>query len=198
MAFGMDIIVRVIAGLAGIAIAYYIVVIYNGLIQLKNNIQKSWANIDVLLKQRADELPKLIESVKGYMAHEQRVLTAVTQARTAFLEAKTIPQKAAADTMMSGALKSLFAVAENYPNLKANENFLQLQNRISGLENEIADRREFYNDSVNMFNIRIQSIPDVVVARIMGLTQPEQMFKVSEEEKRDVVVNFQNTGTRQS
>lgn len=198
MAFGMDIIVRVIAGLAGIAIAYYIVAIYNGLIQLKNNIQKSWANIDVLLKQRADELPKLIESVKGYMAHEQGVLTAVTQARTAFLEAKTIPQKAAADTMMSGALKSLFAVAENYPNLKANENFLQLQNRISGLENEIADRREFYNDSVNTFNIRIQSIPDVVVARIMGLTQPEQMFKVSEEEKRDVVVNFQNTGTRQS
>ncbi len=198
MAFGMDLIIWVIAGLAGIAIVYYIVAIYNGLIQLKNNIQKSWANIDVLLKQRADELPKLIESVKGYMAHEQGVLTAVTQARTAFLEAKTIPQKAAADTMMSGALKSLFAVAENYPNLKANENFLQLQNRISGLENEIADRREFYNDSVNTFNIRIQSIPDVVVARMMGLTQPEQMFKVSEEEKRDVVVNFQNTGTRQN
>lgn len=198
MAFGMDVIIWVIAGLAGIAIVYYIVAIYNGLIQLKNNIQKSWANIDVLLKQRADELPKLIESVKGYMAHEQGVLTAVTQARTAFLEAKTIPQKAAADTMMSGALKSLFAVAENYPNLKANENFLQLQNRISGLENELADRREFYNDSVNTFNIRIQSIPDVMVARLMGLTQPEQMFKVSEEEKRDVAVNFQNTGTRQS
>lgn len=198
MAFGIDVIIWVIAGLAGIAIVYYIVAIYNGLIQLKNNIQKSWANIDVLLKQRADELPKLIESVKGYMAHEQGVLTAVTQARTAFLEAKTIPQKAAADTMMSGALKSIFAVAENYPNLKANENFLQLQNRISGLENELADRREFYNDSVNTFNIRIQSIPDVVVARTMGLTQPEQMFKVSEEEKRDVVVNFQNTGARQS
>lgn len=198
MAFGMDVIIWVIGGLAGIAIVYYIVAIYNGLIQLKNNIQKSWANIDVLLKQRADELPKLIESVKGYMAHEQGVLTAVTQARTAFLEAKTIPQKAAADTMMSGALKSLFAVAENYPNLKANENFLQLQNRISGLENELADRREFYNDSVNTFNIRIQSIPDVMVARLMGLTQPEQMFKVSEEEKRDVAVNFQNTGTRQN
>lgn len=194
MAIGMDIIIWAIAGLAGIAVVYYVVSIYNGLIQLKNNIGKSWANIDVLLKQRADELPKLIESVKGYMAHERGVLTAVTQARTAFLEAKTIPQKAEADTMISGALKTLFAVAENYPNLKANENFLQLQNRISGLENEIADRREFYNDSVNNFNIRIQSIPDVMVARMMGLAQSEQMFKASEEEKRDVAVNFQNAG----
>lgn len=194
MAIGMDIIIWAIAGLAGIAAVYYVVSIYNGLIQLKNNIRKSWANIDVLLKQRADELPKLIESVKGYMAHESGVLTAVTQARTAFLEAKTIPQKAAADTMISGALKTLFAVAENYPNLKANENFLQLQNRISGLENEIADRREFYNDSVNSFNIRIQSIPDVMVARMMGLTQSESMFKVSEEEKLDVAVNFQSAG----
>lgn len=167
----------------------YLVSIYNGLIAVKNNIQKSFANIDVLLKQRADELPKLVNSVKGYMAHESGTLEKLTEARTRFLNATTVGEKAQADNMMNQAIKSLFAVAENYPNLKANENFLQLQSRISGLENEIADRREFYNDSVNTYNIRIQSIPDVIVARFMGL-QAEVMFKVAEAEKQDVEIKF--------
>jgi LemA protein len=172
-----------------IAIAAYLIAIFNGLIRVKNNIKKSWANIDVLLKQRSDELPKLINSVKGYMKHERKVLSELTKARTELLKAKTLPEKAKADGIISGALKTLFAVAENYPNLKANENFMQLQGRISGIENELADRREFYNDSVNTYNIRIQSFPDMFVARMMSYA-PEEMFKASEAEKRDVEVKF--------
>ncbi len=175
--------------LIAVAIIGYFVTIYNGLIKLKNNIKKSWANIDVLLKQRSDELPKLIATVKGYMKHERDVLENLTKARTNFLNANTVAETAAADNMITGALKSLFAVAENYPNLKANENFMQLQSRISGIENEIADRREFYNDSVNQYNIRIQSIPDVIVARMIGYTD-EEMFEVSEVDKQDVEIKF--------
>ena len=172
-----------------VAIIGYFITVYNGLIKLKNNIKKSWANIDVLLKQRSDELPKLIATVKGYMKHEREILENLTKARTNFLNANTVAETAAADNMITGALKSLFAVAENYPNLKANENFIQLQNRISGIENEIADRREFYNDSVNQYNIRIQSIPDVIVARMMGYTN-EEMFEVAETDKQDVEIIF--------
>lgn len=172
-----------------VAFIGYFVTIYNGLIKLKNNIKKAWANIDVLLKQRSDELPKLVDTVKGYMKHEKELLENVTKARTNFLNATSVAETAAADNMISGALKSLFAVAENYPDLKANENFMQLQSRISGIENEIADRREFYNDSVNQYNIRIQSIPDVIVARMLGYTD-EEMFEVSDADKVDVKINF--------
>lgn len=172
-----------------IGIAAYFIYIFNGLVRLKNNIKKSWSNIDVLLKQRSDELPKLIESVKGYMKHERGLLEDLTKARTAFLNAKTFGEKARSDSVISGALKTLFAVAENYPNLKANENFMQLQNRISGIENELADRREFYNDSVNTYNIRIQSFPDMFVARMLKY-ENEEMFKVAEEDKKDVEVKF--------
>ncbi|MEK6863897.1 MAG: LemA family protein [Nanoarchaeota archaeon] len=173
-----------------IGLILYIVGVYNGLVRLKNDIKKSWSNIDVLLKQRSDELPKLIASVKGYMKHESGLLTELTKARTAFLSAKTMAKKAAADDMISGALKSIFAVAENYPNLKANENFLNLQGRISGLENELADRREFYNDAVNSFNIRIQSFPDMIIAKRLGFTQSEQLFKATAAETKDVKVEF--------
>lgn len=173
----------------GLIFVGFFVGIYNGLISLKENIKKSWANIDVLLKQRSDELPKLIASVKGYMKHEKSTLDELTKARTAMLSAKSIEDKAQANNQISAALKTIFAVAENYPNLKANENFMQLQDRISGLENELADRREFYNDSVNTYNIRIQQIPDVFVAGLMRLQQ-ETMFVVSEADKQDVKVSF--------
>lgn len=189
MAWGAGLILGLIVALIAVGLIAYIISIFNGLIRLKNNIKKSWSNIDVLLKQRTDELPKLIETVKGYMKHEKGLLTEITKARTDFMRAKTMAQKAAADNMLTGALKSLFAVAENYPNLKANENFMQLQGRISGIENELADRREFYNDSVNTYNIRIQSFPDMFVARRMKY-QAEEMFKVAEAEKKDVEVKF--------
>lgn len=172
-----------------IGMVIYIIGIYNGLITVKNNIDKSWSNIDVLLKQRHDELPKLIASVEGYMKHEKSVLENITKARTSFMNANSVQEKAQADGMVTGALKSLFAVAENYPQLQASQNFMQLQSRISGLENEIADRREFYNDSVNTFNIRIEQFPDILIARMLAYTKRE-MFKVTAQDREDVVVRF--------
>ena len=189
MAFGFELIILTVLGLVGIVVIIYVISVFNGLVRLKNNIKKSFANIDVLLKQRVDELPKLIETVKGYMKHERGTLTELTKARTDFMNATTIQEKARTDGIISGALKTLFAVAENYPNLKANENFMQLQGRISGIENELADRREFYNDSVNTYNIRIQSFPDMFVARMMNY-QAEELFKAAEAERRDVEVKF--------
>jgi len=189
MAIGILIIVFVAVILVAIGVAIYIISIYNDLINLSNNIKKSWANINVLLKQRSDELPKLISAVKGYMKHERETLKELTKARTALLNAKTMSEKAAADNMITNALKTIFAVAENYPRLRASENFMQLQNRISGIENELADRREFYNDSVFRFNVRIQSFPDMYIARWLKY-KPKEMFKVSPEEKKDVEVKF--------
>ena len=184
------VIVAVVIGLIILGFVGFLITIYNALVRMRNNISKSWANIDVILKQRSDELPKLVDSVKGYMKYEEGVLTKVTEARTKFLDAQTVQEKAKANNMITDALKSLFAVAENYPTLKANESFLQLQTRISGLENELADRREFYNDSVNEYNIKIDSFPDLIIARMMGYTQPETMFEVDESDKKDVKIDF--------
>ena len=171
----------------------YAVILYNGLVRLRNENDRAWANIDVLLKQRHDEIPNLVETVKGYMQHEQQTLLAVTQARSASMSASSIPQKAIAELQVTSALRGLFAVAENYPQLRANENFLKLQNRITELEERIADRREFFNDDVNTYNTRIGQIPDVFVASFMGL-KPREMFKVSEEDRRQVEVKFAGTG----
>jgi LemA protein len=168
----------------------YTVILYNGLVRLRNENDRAWANIDVMLKQRHDEIPNLVETVKGYMQHEQQTLLAVTQARAASMNASSISQKAVADLQMAGALRGLFAVAENYPQLKANENFLKLQNRITELEERIADRREFFNDDVTTYNTRIGQIPDVFVASFMSL-KPREMFKVSDEDRKLVEVNFQ-------
>jgi LemA protein len=168
----------------------YTVILYNGLVRLRNDNDRAWANIDVLLKQRHDEIPNLVETVKGYMQHEQQTLSAVTQARAASMNAASIGQKAQADLLMTGALRGLFAVAENYPQLKANENFLKLQTRITELEERIADRREFFNDDVNTYNTRIGQIPEVFVASFMSL-KPRSMFQVSGEDRRLVEVKFQ-------
>lgn len=171
----------------------YTVILYNELVRLRNDNDRSWANIDVLLKQRHDEIPNLVETVKGYMQHEQQTMLAVTQARAASMNAASIRQKAQADLLMTGALRGLFAVAENYPQLKANENFLKLQTRITELEDRIADRREFFNDDVNTYNTRIGQIPDVFVASFMNL-KPRSMFQVSEEDRKLVEVKFQSQG----
>src|ERR1700726_1453921 len=124
----------------------YVVILYNELVRLRNDNDRAWANIDVLLKQRHDEIPNLVETVKGYLQHERQTLVAVTQARAASISAASIGQKAQANLMLTGALRGLFAAAENYPQLKANENFLRLQNRISELEQRIADRRGIFQD----------------------------------------------------
>jgi LemA protein len=168
----------------------YTVILYNGLVRLRNENDRAWANIDVLLKQRHDEIPNLVETVKGYMQHEQQTLLAVTQARAASIGAASISQKALADLEVTTALRGLFAVTENYPQLKANQSFLKLQNRITELEERIADRREFFNDDVNTYNTRIGQIPDVFVASFMGL-KARSMFKVSDEDRRQVEVSFQ-------
>jgi LemA protein len=185
----MELIVLVVFVLAAVIATGYLIAIYNGLILVKNNIDKAWANIDVLLKQRHDELPKLIDVCKGYMEHEKGVFDKVMEARQALMVAPGPAQKGQAEGVLQGALRQLFALSENYPNLRAQESFQQLQNRVSMLESQIADRREFYNDSVNTFNIRIASIPDMFVAKPMGLT-PREMFKVSETDKEDVKISF--------
>jgi LemA protein len=186
---GLTILIGLVIVLVVVGVFIYFITIYNSLVRLRNDIDKAWANIDVLLKQRHDELPKLIETCKGYMQYEQKTFQLVTEARTAFMRANTVAEKAQADNLITGALKSLFAVSENYPDLKANNNFMQLQKRISELEERIADRREFFNDDVNTFNIRIQQLPDVFVARMLNL-QRRDLFKVREEDRRDVEVKM--------
>jgi len=174
------------------AVLIYAVILYNGLVRLRNENDRALTNIDVLLKQRHDEIPNLVETVKGYMQHEQQTLLAVTQARAASMNAASIGQKATADLKMATALRSLFAVAKNYPQLKANENFLKLQNRFSELEERIAERREFFNDDVNTYNTRVGQIPDVFVASFMSL-KPRQMFQVSAEDRKQLEVKSATT-----
>jgi LemA protein len=185
----VGLVVLAVLAIIVIAIIMYFVGLYNSLVAFKNNIDRSFSNIDVLLKQRHDELPKLIETCKGYMQYEQKTLQAVTEARTAFMRATTPAEKARADNMVSGALKTLFAVAEKYPDLKANTSFMQLQGRITELEIKIAAQRNSYNEDVNAFNIRIAQIPANFVARFMGL-QPHALFQVAEVDREDVKVSF--------
>lgn len=174
--------------IAGVLI--YAVILYNGLVRLRNENDRAWANIDVLLKQRHDEIPNLVETVKGYMQHEQQTLLAVTKARAASMNAASIGQKALADIQVAGALRGLFAAAENYPQLQANGNFIRLQKRITEIEECIADRREFFNADIATYNTRIGQIPDVFVAGYMGL-KPRQMFKVAEEDRTPVEIALQ-------
>ena len=183
----MDLIGFIVIAIIG-ASALYGIIIYNNLVALKHSVDKAWANIDVLLKQRHDELPKLVETCKGYMKHEQETLEKVMQARAAVASARQVADVEAlgpAETSLRAGLGNLFAVAEAYPDLKANESFHHLQQRISGLENDIADRREFYNDSVNANNVRIEQFPDVLVARNLGFKH-KALLRFSNEEIRDV------------
>ena len=165
--------------------------IYNSLVALKNGVGRAWANIDVLLKQRHDELPKLVSTCEGYMQHERAVFDKLSEARGALVKAKTVGERAEAEGQLTQALGKFFAVMEAYPDLKANQGFLQLQSRISELENQIADRREYYNDTVTTFNTRIQQIPDSMVAGWLAL-QAAELFKVSEADKQDVQISFKS------
>jgi LemA protein len=167
---------------------FYLISLYNGLVEVKNAVSKAWANIDVLLKQRHDELPKLIDTCKQYMQHEQATLEKVIAARTKVSNARESQDVAAvgrAETGLRQGLGQLFALAESYPDLKANEQFVQLQTRISSLEDGIADRREFYNESVNINNVRIEQFPGVLVARVFNFKAFE-LLKFNSEELADV------------
>jgi LemA protein len=183
----MSIVTMIILG-AVIAALIYAVMLYNGLVQVKHAVAKAWSNIDVLLKQRHDELPKLVETCKQYKQFEQETLQRVIEARSSVhnaREAQDIPALGQAEGALRMGLGRLFAVAEAYPELKANENFLLLQSRISALENGIADRRELYNDAVNINNVRIEQFPDVIFARMFNFSI-RPLLEFTQEEKADV------------
>ncbi len=172
------------------ALFLYAVTMFNNFVRLKNNVAQAWSNIDVLLKQRHDELSKLVDTCRQYMQHESGVLEKVTQARAAVhsaREAGDVGSLGAAETELRTGLARLFAVAENYPELRANENFQHLQDRISQLEAQIADRREFYNDIVNANNTRIEQFPDNVIATLFRFEE-KALLRFKEEEIRDVNV----------
>ena len=169
----------------------YCIITYNSLVSIKNNVVKAWANIDVLLKQRNDELPKLIDTCKAYMVHESQTLEKVISARMgvdAARQTQDVTGLGRAESVLSKSIGGLYAVAENYPDLKADQTFINLQQRITGLENQIADRREFYNDSVNNNNVRIQQFPDLIVANLFNFEQKD-MQKFASEELKDVDVS---------
>ena len=162
---------------------------YNKLVRLRNRIENAWAQIDVQLQRRNDLIPNLVETVKGYAAHEKGVLEGVTQARSAVMNAKGPAETAAADNMLTGALKSLFAVSEAYPDLKANQNFLALQEELSGTEGKVAYARQFYNDEVRSYNTSIQSFPTVVLANMFGFKQREY-YEADDAARGPVQVQF--------
>jgi LemA protein len=178
------VLVFIVAGLLA-----YVGTLYNGLVALRNDIDKAWANIDVLLKQRHDELPRLVDVCKGYMQYERETLQQLIEARAKYAAAVTVNQKAQLTNALSASVQRLFATAENYPDLKANATFLELQRRITELEDQIADRREFYNDAINLFNTRIRQMPDALIAGWAGF-QARQMFRVMASEKVYVAVGM--------
>lgn len=178
----------IILALFGVAL-FYLWSLYNGLIKEKIDIDEAWSQIDVQLKRRTDLIPNLIETVKGYAKHEKGVLEEVTQARSALMKAGTPSDKARAEDMLTGALKSLFAVAENYPQLKANENFLQLQRELGDTEDKIAYARQYYNTQVREYNVKIQVFPAVFIVRMLGFSEKD-FFKVNESERENVKVKF--------
>jgi LemA protein len=173
-----------------VVIVGYAIVIYNSLVSIKHAVSQAWSNIDVLLKQRHDELPKLVETCKAYMKHERETLEQVMKARAAVASAQArgdVGGVGQAEGMLRLGLGNLFAVAEAYPDLKANESFQHLQTRITGLENAIADRREFYNESVNINNVRIEQFPDLIVARLLNF-KAAQLLEFDAKEVADVDV----------
>ncbi|SIS99418.1 LemA family protein [Neptunomonas antarctica] len=165
-------------------LTFYVISLYNNLVRLKHNASQAWSNIDVLLKQRHDELPKLVDTCREYMQYEQETLTRVIEARSHVAEAREnqdVKGLGQAETQLRLSMGNLFALAEDYPELKASESFQHLQSRISGLENSIADRREFYNASVNIYNVRIEQFPDLIIARQLNFTSRDLLeFKIAE------------------
>jgi len=184
------IVLLVLAGFIIVGLFLYFVSIYNGLVRLNRDVDKNWSNIDVTLKQRYDEIGKLVKVCEGYMKYERETLEKITSLRTDYMRAGSVEEKGKIDGAITGALKTIFAVAENYPELKTNNNFMQLQTRISEIENNIADRRELYNDSVNLYNIRIHQIPDMIVAGMLSY-KDKTLFEVAEAERKDVDIKFE-------
>lgn len=167
----------------------FFVGIYNRLVMLKFNVEKAYANIDVTLKQRVDEIPNLVETAKQFLNHEKELLTRLTELRTHFHQSLNSEDKTKIYNEMSKSLASFFAVSENYPTLTSNINFVELQKRISEIENKIADRREFFNDSVNLYNIGINEFPNVILAKMFSYTQ-KSLLEINDSEKKYDGVQF--------
>lgn len=170
-------------------IVVYIWSLYNGLITASTQVSEAWSQIDVQLKRRMDLIPNIVESVKGYAKHEKSIFENVTKARSALMSAKSPDESAKANDMLSGALKSLFAVAENYPQLKANENFAQLQQELSDTEDKVAYSRQFYNSIVKDFNIKVKVFPNAIIASLFGFKE-KSFFEVAEADRQAVKVQF--------
>ncbi len=187
----MDILLVILAAIAAVValVILWAILTFNSLIGMKNKVNNSWSQIDVQLKRRFDLIPNLVETVKGYAKHEKELFENVTKARTALGNANTPGEKAKADNMLSGTLKTLFAVAENYPQLKANENFMMLQEELSGTESKIAYSRQFYNDMVMQYNTAIQMFPGMLFANIFGF-KAFDFFKTDDAQREPVKVKF--------
>ena len=183
-------VIGIILIIAVVLLVLITIAIYNTLITLLKRVENAWAQIDVQLKRRADLIPNLVETVKGYAKFEKGVLTAVTQARTAILSAKTPKESAKAENQLSGALKTIFAVAEAYPTLKANENFKSLQEELSATENKVAFARQSYNDMVMSWNTTIRVFPNNVFAGMFGMNKEKEFFSATESERAAVKVDF--------
>ena len=173
-----------------VVILVMIAIMYNGLITSRNKVQNAWSQIDVQLQRRFDLIPNLVDSVKGYMKHEESVLSKITELRTSWANASTVGEKAKLDNELSGALKTIMAVSENYPDLKASQNFSELQEELRNTENKISYARQFYNDSVTMYNTKLEVVPTNIIAGIFNFKQ-EELFKTeSDEARKNVKVDF--------
>lgn len=182
-------IVLYIVGGIVLVLIFWLLATYNSLVTLRNRVKEAWSQIDVQLKRRSSLIPNLVETVKGYAKHEKGVFEEVSKARSALMGAKGPKETAAADNMLTGALKSLFAVAEAYPTLRASENFKQLQDEVSDTETKVAASRQFYNTNVLDLNNNLETVPTNLIGNMFGF-QKEEFFKASEEEKAEVDVKF--------
>ncbi|MEA3398897.1 MAG: LemA family protein [Patescibacteria group bacterium] len=172
-----------------VLVIIFFIGLFNRLVRLKNRVKNAWAQIDVQLKRRADLIPNLINTVKGYAKHEKSLLENITNARSQLMKASDVKSKSKANNMLSETLKSLFAVSENYPDLKANQNFLQLQEELTGTENKISYARQFYNDIVMAFNTKIEVFPNNLFSKILGFKHQDS-FEATAAEKKNVKVEF--------
>ena len=173
-----------------VLLVLWLVATYNGLIQSRNKVKNAWSQIDVQLQRRFDLIPNLVEAVKGYMTHENETLTKIAELRTSWANASTVHEKAELDNQLSGALKTIMAVSENYPDLKANQNFSELQEELRNTENKISYSRQFYNDAVTMYNNKLEMVPTNMIASMFKF-EPAELFRVEAEEvKQNVKVQF--------
>ena len=175
-----------------VVLAVIIIAMYNGLVTSRQKVKNAWSQIDVQLQRRFDLIPNFVETVKGYMQHEKDTLTKVTELRTSGANATTVDEKAELNNQLSGALKTIMAVSENYPDLKANQNFMELQEELRNTENKISFSRQFYNDTVTMYNTKLEVFPSNIIANMFAF-KPEKLFAAeSEEARKNVKVDFNN------